>query len=133
MRYLRNSALGLLAILVLAVSLSACAAKEIPEAYKTSEIKKAVSLVEVEGYLDLMRTKYHELWTFGTINDADVEMAIKADHDATVAWNAYVRTVDAGDASIEKYDAAIALIKTFQNIVKRWLPAILGEAPTSLK
>jgi len=118
--------------IVLQFLVMGCAKQEILEAYKTPGVTAAVQLLEVSAYLDALTEGYYQVWKQGKLKGADLVLALRADNDARVAWDAYVAAVQAKKGTTEQYYAASKLVNTFAAIVAKWLPDILKSKPKVL-
>ena len=119
-------------ILLLAVILSSCAGKQIPEAYRTPEIEKAVQTKEIANYLDGLRGQYTRLRAAGTLTAENFRKAVVSDTQATKLWNEYVELVRAGNDTQAHWMAINSLITTLEFIILEVAKELATPKPPAL-
>ena len=120
--------LAIIAVVVLA----ACAGKQIPEAYRTPEIEKAVQTKEIANYLDGLQHQYTGLRQSGILTADNFRRAVVADTQATKLWNEYVELVRAGEDTQAHWVAINSLITTLEFIILEVAKELATPKPPAL-
>ena len=118
--------------IIAAVVLAACAGKQIPEAYRTPEIEKAVQTKEIANYLDALRGQYLKLRQAGTLDRADFRRAVVSDTQATKLWNEYVELVRAGKDTQAHWVAISSFISTLEAVILEVIKELPQTRPKAL-
>lgn len=107
-------------VLVAALLLGACAAKELPTGYES--LRSEVSLVEGSKYIQGLRDQYIAARQRGIITPDQFVLAVKADQTLSAAWNRMIAAVRAKSDSAAFWAEVIQATTTLENLLVSWIP-----------
>jgi len=114
-----------LLVLGLALSLWACAGKQLPPGYES--LTTEANLAEGSKYITVLRDQYIQARQQGKLTPAQFQQAVKADESLKAVWNKFIEAVRAKNDTAGLWSQAISATSTLEGLLIAWIP---GYAPS---